>query len=132
MTINTLTELLFLIMSTHPSLEMTIPELCKTSTIQKNFCSLILGELVLQKVLANELTCYRWSYLSFWRLGLAQGSSVLNEPKIQNWWYSLHPAPTRMGIRPGQVVKYWSNDEPYLYSSFSHISKPSGLTNTPP
>ena len=56
----------------------------------------------------------------------------LKDPKIQNRWYSLHPAPNPIDTRPGKVVKYWSNDAPRLNSTFTNIFKPSGLTCSHP
>ena len=64
--------------------------------------------------------------------GWLRTAQFLKVPKTQNRWYNLHPAPNSGHIRPGKVVKFWSNDAPHLNSSFSHIAKPSALTVTPP
>ena len=64
--------------------------------------------------------------------GWLRTDQFLKVPKIQNRWYSLHPAPNPEDNRPGKVVKFWSNDAPHLNSSFSRIAKSSGMTVTPP
>ena len=64
--------------------------------------------------------------------GWLRTDQYLKVPKMQNRWYNLHPGRNPVDNRPGKVVKYWSNYTPHLNSSFSRISKPSGLTITPP
>ena len=64
--------------------------------------------------------------------GWLRTDQFLKAPKTQNRWYNLHPAPNPVDNGPGKVVRYWSNGTPHLNSSFSCISKLSGLTVTPP
>ena len=61
-----------------------------------------------------------------------RADEFLKVPKTQNRWYNLHPAHNPVDSHLGKVVKYWPNGAPHLNSSFSCISKPSGLTITPP
>ena len=64
--------------------------------------------------------------------GWLRTDQFLKVPNSQNRWYNLHLAPNPVDNLPGKAVKYWSNNAPHLNSSFSRISKPSGLTVTPP
>ena len=86
--------------------------------------------------LENEFTCYGWSSFSSWQQGLALDYQFLELSKTQNSWYSLHPSPNPVGTRPGQVMKYWSNDAPHCNSYFSknlkalHLCKVQVLFNS--